>query len=231
MMKEALRGKRLTMFDRHSEGVEGQAGFEIFLHGPADDFAAEEIHDAGQIEPTFASGNVGNVADPNLVDAGRRALSGQAIGGDGMRMVAVGGTDAKTATAPSDQAVLAHEFFDAFTTAGVAAGSENVSEAWAAVRTLKFGEEAFKDELELRIGALASGGLTIEPGVVGAAAELQSAAELTDGVKRLEIFHSLATLGRSERMAIVFFKISHWLRKLCSSALAERRSPWSWAGD
>ena len=213
------------MFDSHGEGVERQAGLEIFLHSPADDFAAVEIHDAGQIEPTFPGSNVGNVADPNLVDAGRRALSGQAIGGDGMRMVAVGGADAKAARAPSDQAVLAHEFFDAFTTAGVAARSEDVSEAWAAVRAFKLGEEAFKDELELRIGALASRGLTFEPGVVGAAAEQQSAAELTDGVKRLEIFHSLATLGRSERMAIVFFKISHWLRKLCSSALAARRSP------
>lgn len=231
MMKEAFRRKRLAMFDSHGEGIEGQAGLEIFLHSPADDFAAVEIHNAGEIEPTFPGSNVGNVTDPDLINGGGSGPVGQAIGREGMRMVAIGGADAKTATAPRDQAVEAHEFLDAFTTAGVAARSEDVGKARAAIRAFEFGEEAFKDELELLIGALTSRRPTFAPGVVGAAAELQSAAEFADGVERLEIFHSLATLGRSERMAIVFFKISHWLRKLCSSALAARRSPWSWAGD
>ena len=156
MMKEALRRKRLTMFDRHGEGVERQAGFQIFLHGPADDFAAVEIHDAGEIEPAFPGSNVGNVTDPDLINGRGSRPPGEAIGRDGMRMVAIGGADAKAAPAASDEAVLAHEFFDAFTTAGVAARSEDMGKAWAAIRAFKFGEEAFKDELELRIGALTS---------------------------------------------------------------------------
>jgi hypothetical protein len=209
MMQEAFRRKRLTMRQSHGQSVERKAGLEVLLHSPADNFAAVEIHDAGEIKPTLSGSNVGNIADPNLVNAGGRGLSGEAIGSDRMVMVAVGGLDAKAAAAASDQALLAHKFFDAFTTAKVATGSKDVGEARAAIGALELGKDTFKSELELGIGALASRRLTIEPGVERAAWELERAAELANRVEWEQVFHSLATIGRSERMAIVFFKISH----------------------
>ena len=137
MMQEAFRRKRSPVFNSHGQSMQRQAGLETFLHGPADDFAAVKIHDAGQIKPTFPGGDVGNIADPNLIDAGGRGLCSEAIGADGVVVVAVGGTDAKAAAAPSDQALLAHEFFDAFTTARHATRSKDMSETRAAIRAFK----------------------------------------------------------------------------------------------
>ena len=57
---------------------------------------------------------------------------------------------------------------------------------------------------------MASGvGLPSQPGVIGAARQIQGPTKHADRVEWLKVFHSLAPLGRAERIAIVFFKISH----------------------
>jgi len=145
MMQEALRRKRLSMFESHLEGLESEAGLQILLHGPADDFAAVEIHDRCQVEPAFPGGNIGNVADPNLIHAGGCGPARQTIGGDWMIMVALGGADAKATPAPGDQALFAHEPFDPFVITMVAAFFEHVSQAWAAVGALELNKNAFKE--------------------------------------------------------------------------------------
>jgi hypothetical protein len=43
-------------------------------HRPADDLAAVEVHDRGQIKPTLISLDVGDVGEPDLVPRGGGAV-------------------------------------------------------------------------------------------------------------------------------------------------------------
>jgi hypothetical protein len=124
VMEEAWR--RLTMREGHLEGAGDEAGFEVILHGPTDDFTAKEIHDTGQVKEAFAGGQIGDVTDPNLIDGRRRRALGEPVGRDGVIVVTVGGTHAERPSAPRGQALLAHQSFDAFMIAGVASFFEFV---------------------------------------------------------------------------------------------------------
>ena len=55
------------MSQRHAPGRQDQLGVDVWVHGPADDPSAVEVHDAGQIEPTFFGGDVSDVGDPDLI--------------------------------------------------------------------------------------------------------------------------------------------------------------------
>lgn len=52
------------------EGLVGQLGGEAFVGAPAEDAAAAEVHLGSEVEPAFASGQVSDVGDPNLVGSG-----------------------------------------------------------------------------------------------------------------------------------------------------------------
>ena len=39
----------------------------MILESPADDFAAEQIHESGQVKPALAGPEVGDIGDPDLV--------------------------------------------------------------------------------------------------------------------------------------------------------------------
>lgn len=197
------------MSQSHLESVRSQAGLEVVLHGPADDSAAVKIHDTGKVEKAFGGGQVSDVADPDLIDSGRRRSLGEPVGRDGLIMVAIGGAEAKSAAAPCGQALLAHEPFDRFVIAAMAAIFEKVSDAGTAISAFELLKSAFNKKLEMDVVLLARSGLAFEAGVVRAARKAQSGAKIGDGIKWLEFFHSRAALGGWERMTRVFFRISH----------------------
>ena len=47
--------------------VHGQARVQAFAHGPAHEPAAAQVEHAGQIEPAFGGGHVGDVCCPHFV--------------------------------------------------------------------------------------------------------------------------------------------------------------------
>jgi len=143
MMQEAFKRKGLTMVQGHLECLESEGGLEILLHGPADDSAAIEIHDGGEVEPAFASGNVGNVTDPDSVNSLGRPLGSEPVGSDGIIVTAVGGTDSKAAPAACEEAFGAHDGFDPFMIVAVAPFFEHASDAWAAIGASKLDKDAF----------------------------------------------------------------------------------------
>jgi len=65
-VKDELR-RGLAMNLCHVPGRQDELGIDVFIHGPTDDPAAEEVHDGGQIEPAFLGTDVGDVADPDLI--------------------------------------------------------------------------------------------------------------------------------------------------------------------
>lgn len=49
------------------ERLERERCVEMILQMPADDFAAGEVHDSGQIKPAFGAREVSDISDPYLV--------------------------------------------------------------------------------------------------------------------------------------------------------------------
>lgn len=49
------------------KGLERERSFEVILQMPADDFAAGEVHDSGEIKPAFGAGEASDIGDPDLV--------------------------------------------------------------------------------------------------------------------------------------------------------------------
>src|SRR5512135_1775281 len=71
MVQEPCR--RTAGFQSPFEGFCHQCFLEVISELPADDGAAEEVHDQSQIKPALARGNVSDIGDPDLVWSVRRA--------------------------------------------------------------------------------------------------------------------------------------------------------------
>jgi hypothetical protein len=175
--------RRLAMSQSHLESAGGKAGIEIILHGPADDFAAVEIHNAGEVEKAFSGPQVSDVTDPDLIDGRWRWSLGEPIGRDGLIVVAIGRAHSKSAAAARGQALLAHESFDGFVIAAVAAFFKQVSEARTAISAFELLKSAFNKKLEVEPVLLAQSGFALEPSVISAARKAQGAAEISEGIK------------------------------------------------
>src|SRR5208282_3313619 len=87
---EHQAGGGLTLGRRHAPSGQDQFGVAVFAHGPAGNAAAVQVQNARQIEPTFLGGHAGNVSEPDLVGSAGSGQLRQAIGGDGLVVVAVG---------------------------------------------------------------------------------------------------------------------------------------------
>jgi hypothetical protein len=117
----------------HGEGVEDQSGVDGIGHGPADDLSAEEIENGGEEKPAFAGMDVGDVGHPDLVGRGGLRGLGQAVGSDGVVVVAIGGADAVAALLATAQAHGVHDAGDAFASMAASVGTEGGLDARAPV--------------------------------------------------------------------------------------------------
>ena len=100
-----------ALLHRHLQRRQWQAGFQGLLHGPADQPSTVEIQNGREVKPPFGGGQIGNVLDPDLVDAGRRGLIQEQVRRDRMWMTAVRGARLPRLAHPRPQALLAHETF------------------------------------------------------------------------------------------------------------------------
>jgi hypothetical protein len=66
---------------RHRDGVDDQVGLAVAGHRPAHDQPAENVCDTCQVEPALDGRDVGDVGDPQLVRAGRGAMSDKSVVG------------------------------------------------------------------------------------------------------------------------------------------------------
>jgi hypothetical protein len=64
-----------TAGDGHVEGLNDEVGAHLVTRRPADDLAAEDIEDDGEVTSALAGGDVGDVSDPQLVRASRSTRS------------------------------------------------------------------------------------------------------------------------------------------------------------
>jgi hypothetical protein len=92
--------------DCHDQRSDGEFGAHMIAHCPADHFGGEEIEDHGQVKPTFAGRDVGDVGQPNPIGAvGHKGLVEQ-VWRHGQGMIAVGRAYAIAAWGSSPDAML-----------------------------------------------------------------------------------------------------------------------------
>ena len=104
-MVDEAQGRRIAGGERHVERLDRQACFEMIGERPTDHLAREGVEDDRQIDEVLGQTHVGDVGDPDLVEAGgfeaarqvRRDLKP-------MRLIVVSG---RTDGAFSQQIVLA----------------------------------------------------------------------------------------------------------------------------
>jgi len=204
-------GSRLAVSQSHIPSREDELGVDVLAHGPADDAATEAVHNAGQVEPAFLCVDVSDVADPDLVGCGGGRQVGQAIGSNGMVMVAVSGADPEAAFDPPTEAFLAHEAGNAIATMRMAGLAQLRLNARAAVSlsAVPMDLEDLRRELEILTGARARMSLAVDPAVITTGGDGQGGAERSDGMFGFHRINPCVPLvGGSERMPKVFFRIS-----------------------
>jgi len=103
------------------------------LSGPAGQSATVKVQDARQIEPAFLGGDIGDVPQPDLVGRTGGGQIGQAIGGDGLVVIAVGGADPEAALGASTEGLAGSLNGQAVTTISVAGLAQRFLNAGAAV--------------------------------------------------------------------------------------------------
>jgi hypothetical protein len=77
MMEQALGW--LPLADGLSHGGKRERGMQAWRRGPANDPAAPQVENRGQIQPAFAGLDVRDVGDPDLIRASGQADFGEAI--------------------------------------------------------------------------------------------------------------------------------------------------------
>lgn len=109
-----------------------QFGGKAFVRAPAEDAAAIEVHLGGQIEPAFASRQVRDVCDPDLVGTLRCGTLQQVVGSHGRGLVGECGARHKAALLTHAEVLLAHEPGGAVLAMVQAFGAQAAHEAWRA---------------------------------------------------------------------------------------------------
>ena len=208
---EKQSGWRRTMQGRHGESCQDQGGVNCLAHGPADDFAAVEVQNAGEIEPTLVGENVGDIGDPDLV--GCSSLWGfyQEIGSNWVIVVAVGGLDPVAALLASTNAPTFHETGNSVASMSKPKVTEFFDDSGRTVGLAAFGVDG-RDLLNQclileRTGpwALTSPIPVIEP----AGRNLEVAAKHRDGMVGSHCVNPFVAFpDGSERMPNVFFRMS-----------------------
>jgi hypothetical protein len=82
----------LALTEGHLQRPQGQLSGHAIRHRPADNPARAQVQDAGQIEPAFQRGNVGDICQPLLVRPLGHEVSLQHVRSDRVRSVALGGS-------------------------------------------------------------------------------------------------------------------------------------------
>src|ERR1700731_1877476 len=85
----------------------------MIRHRPADDLAAVEVHDRGQIDPALIGLDVGDVGEPYLVRRGGDEVALEQVRGDREVVPAVGGAHPSWPRHDGPDTVAAHQSLNA----------------------------------------------------------------------------------------------------------------------
>jgi hypothetical protein len=179
---DKARARRASL-DSLLEGLLDQAGFEMVGRSPAEDFAAIEVHDGGQIEPALDGKDVSNVADPDPVGGGDWWGLNQMVLGDGQAVTRVGSFGSEGAFLAGFEFEGLHMASDAIAAARNTRALQTNRQARAAIGSAILDKEAGELIAEDLVLPGTSAGWAMGPGVVGAARDLEDLAQSANGIE------------------------------------------------
>src|SRR5438270_12434372 len=106
-------GARPLCCNSHRQGGQWQFGAQMIRHRPADDLAAIEVHDRGQIKPALISLDVGDVGEPDPVRRGGDEVALEQVRGNWKVVTAVGGAYPAWPRHDGPDTMTAHQSLDA----------------------------------------------------------------------------------------------------------------------
>lgn len=80
-------GPKATVHEGHGQSPFGQIPRLLRGHGPSDDPSAAHVQHGCQVQPSFAGGQVGDVADPHLIGRKAGKRPGKAVESDKRSLV------------------------------------------------------------------------------------------------------------------------------------------------
>jgi len=144
---------------------------------PADDLAREGVEHDRQIDEGFAEPHIGDVGDPDLIDAGRHQAADE-VGHDGKAMAAVRSARHERTGAQAQQIVLAHQPQHTLGVGDPAFAPELGGDPPIAVMTMRQAEPL--DRIA-QIGIGTCRGMRVEVTIIAGARNAAELAQPTDG--------------------------------------------------
>src|SRR5947209_5754890 len=108
----------------------------MIAHCPADDLAAVEVQDRGEIEPALIGLDISDICKPDPVRRSGGKVAPEQVGGDREVVPAIGCADPPGPCHDGANAVMAHQPLDAATTHSSALGRQLGMDTRAAVASV-----------------------------------------------------------------------------------------------
>src|SRR5881392_241430 len=205
---------RAASLECHGEGGNGEFGAQMLAHRPADDLASEQVEDHGQVEPTFAGRDVGDIRQPDLIGPVGCEIPIQQVGGYRQGMLAVGRAYAIAAWRVSPDAVLAHQPLDPLAADGLALGTQLGMNTRCPISAAVLRMNPPDIDQQLAIGVLARALWLRTPSVEAGRRHAQGIAHDAHRPDIPVVLDQAEPhLGGSEKMATAFFKMSRSMRR------------------
>src|SRR3954449_5860299 len=198
----------------------------MIRHRPADDLAAVQIHDGGQIEPALIGLDVGDVGEPDSVRRGGAEVPLDQVRRDREVVTAVGGPHPAWPRHDGPDTLTAHQSLDATAARPVALGPQLGMNPRAAIASACVAVYPFDVVDEVTIGDRSTALRARAPGIIAGRRDPEHVAQDRHGIVGAAIFDETEShFGAPAKIAIDFFKMSRSIRSRSFSRCNGRPLP------
>src|SRR6266852_2685362 len=203
----------------------------MIRHRPADDLAAVEVHDRGQIKPALIGLDVGDVGEPDPVRCGGDEVALEQVRGDREVVTAVGGAHPSWPRHDGPDAVTAHQSFDAAAAHPAALSLQFGMDARAAIASAGVAVNPLDVVAEVTIGGGSLALRTRAPGIIAGRRDPEHVAHDRHRIIGTALFDEAEShFGTPAKIAIDFFKMSRSMPSR-SFSLCKRAISAAWSAD
>src|SRR5882757_1666871 len=201
----------------------------MILHRPADDPAAVQVHDGGQIQPSLIGLDVGDVGEPDPVRRSGGKVALEQVRGDREIVTAVGGTHPSWPRHDGANAVMAHQPLDPTSAHPAALNLQLDMDTRATIASMVVAMDQPDVVHELTVGGGTRALRAQAPGIIAGRRDTERIAHDPHRVVGAAIFDEAEPHVRTPaKIAIDFFKMSRSMRsRSFSRCKREISAAWS----
>src|SRR6266851_35259 len=185
----------------------------MIVHRPADDPAAVQVHDGGQIEPSLIGLDVGDIGEPDPVRRGGDEVPTEQVRGDREVVPTVGGTHPPRPRHDGANAMTAHQALDPTTACPAALNLQLDMDTRATITSVVVAMDPLDVVQEVTISGGSPALRARAPGIIAGRRGTEYAAHDRHRVVGAAIFDEAVSHVRTPaKIAIDFFKMSRSMR-------------------